>query len=62
MIGLEWEILGVAKDLILQYTLHGNLLLNLFALMSKLHSVWSRVQGEIVDAGIFNSCRSVYTL
>jgi len=55
VIGLEWEILGVAKDLILQYTLHGNLLLNLFALMSKLDSVWSRVQGEIVDAGIFNS-------
>ena len=49
--GVEWEILGVAKDLILQYTLYGNPLPNPVALASEVYSVWSRSQDEIADAG-----------
>ena len=49
--GLEREILGVAKDLLLQYTLYVNPPPNLVALTSEVHSVWSRLQDEIVDAG-----------
>ena len=48
--GVEWEILGVAKDLILQYTLYGNPLPNPVVSASEVHSVWSRAQDEIADA------------
>jgi len=40
--GVEVEILGVAKDLMLQYTLYVNPLPNPVALTSEVHSVWSR--------------------
>jgi len=49
--GVEEEILGVAKDLMLQYTLYVNPLPNPVALMSEVHSIWSRAQDEIADAG-----------
>ena len=49
--GVEGEILGVAKDLMLQYTLYVNPLPNPVALTSEVHSVWSRAQDEIADAG-----------
>jgi len=49
--GVEGEILGVAKDLMLQYTLYVNPLLNPVALTSEVHSVWSCAQDEIADAG-----------
>jgi len=50
--GVEGEILGVAKDLMLQYTLYVNPLPNPVALTSEVHSVSSRAQDEIeVDAG-----------
>ena len=49
--GVEGEILGVPKDLILQYTLYVNPLSNPFALTSEVHCVCSRVQDEIEDAG-----------
>jgi len=49
--GVEGEILGVAKDLRLQYTLYVNPLLNPVALTSEVHSVWSRAQDEIADSG-----------
>ena len=42
--GVEGEILGVAKDLMIQYTLYVNPLLNPVALTSEVHSVWSRAQ------------------
>jgi len=48
--GVEGEILGVAKDLMLQSTLYVNPLLNPVALTSEVHSVWSRAQDEIPDA------------
>jgi len=48
---MEGEILGVAKDLMLQYTLYVNPLLNPVALMSEVHSVWSHAQDEPPDAG-----------
>jgi len=48
--GLEGEILGVAKDLMLQYTLYVNTLPNTVALTSVVHSGWSRAQEEIADA------------
>jgi len=49
--GVEREILGVAKDLMLQYTLYVNPFPNPVALPSEVHSVWSRAQEEIADAG-----------
>jgi len=49
--GVEGEILGVAKDLMLQYTLYVNPLPNPVALTSEVHSVWSRGQDVIADAG-----------
>jgi len=49
--GVEGEILGVAKNLMRQYTLYINPLPNPVALMSEVHSVWSRAQDEIADAG-----------
>jgi len=49
--GVEEEILGGEKDLILQYTLYVNPLPNLVALTSEVHSVWSGAQDEIADAG-----------
>ena len=49
--GVEGEILGIAKDLMLQYTLYVNPLPNPIALMSEVHSVWCRAQDEIADAG-----------
>jgi len=49
--GVEGEILGIAKDLMLQYTLYGNPLPNPVALTSEVHSGWSRAQDEIADAG-----------
>ena len=51
MTGVEGEILGVAKNLMLQYTLYINPLPNPVALMSEVHSVWSRAQDQIADAG-----------
>jgi len=48
---MEGEILGVAKDLMLQYTLYLDPLPNPVTLTSEVHSVWSRAQDEIVDAG-----------
>jgi len=47
---VEGEILGVAKNLMLQYTVYVNPLLNPVALMSEVHSVMSRAQDEIADA------------
>ena len=49
--GVEGAILAVAKDLMLQYTHYVNLLPNPVALTSEVHSVWSRAQDEIADAG-----------
>jgi len=49
--GVQGEILGVAKDLMLQYTLYVKPLPNPVALTSEVHSVWSRAQDEIADAG-----------
>ena len=49
--GVEWEILGIAQHLMLQYTLYVNPLPNPVALTSEVHSVWSRAQNEIADAG-----------
>jgi len=49
--GVQGEILGIAKDLILQYTLYVNPLPNQVALTSEVHSVWSRAQDVIADAG-----------
>jgi len=48
---MEGEILGVAKDLMLQYTLYVNPLPNPVALTSEVYSVWSRAQDEIAYAG-----------
>jgi len=48
--GVQGEILGVAKDLMLQYPLYVNPLPNPVALTSEGHSVWSRAQDEIADA------------
>jgi len=48
--GMEGEILGVAKDLMLQYTLYVNRLPNPVALTSEVHSVWSSGQDVIADA------------
>jgi len=57
--GVEGAILGVANNLMLQYTLYVDQLPNLVALTSEVHSVWSRAQDEITDAGyiepLFNS-------
>jgi len=49
--GVEGEILGVATDLIPLYTLYVNQLMNAVALTSEVHSVWSRAQDKIADAG-----------
>jgi len=49
--GVEGDILGVAKDLMLQYTLYVNPLPNPVALTSEVHRVWSRAQDEIADGG-----------
>jgi len=49
--GVEGEIPGVAKDLMLHYTLYVNPLPNPVALTSEVHSVYSRAQDEIADAG-----------
>ena len=58
--GVQGEILGVAKDLRLQYTLYVNPLPNPVALTSEVHSVWSRAQDEIADAGnIERSSKSI---
>jgi len=51
VIGVAGEILGVAKDLMLQYTLYVNPLLNPVALTSEKHSVWSGAQDELADTG-----------
>jgi len=59
--GVEGEIQGIAKDLMLQYTLYINPLPNPVALMSEVHSVCSRVQDEITDAGnIEPSSKSIH--
>jgi len=49
--GVEGQILGVAKNLMLQYTLYVNPLPNPVALTSEVQSVWSLAQDEIADAG-----------
>ena len=51
MTGVEGEILGVAKNLMLQYTIYINPLPNPVALISEVHSVWSDAQDQITDAG-----------
>jgi len=48
--GVDGEILPVATDLMLQYTLYINPLPNPVALTSDVHSVSSRAQDEIADA------------
>ena len=60
MTGVEGEILGVVKDLILQYTHYVNPLPNPVALKSEVHSIWSRGEDEIVDtANIEPSSKSI---
>ena len=49
--GVAGEILGVAKDLMLLYTLYVNQIPNPFALTSEVHSVWSRAEDQIADPG-----------
>jgi len=49
--GVEGAILGVANDVILQYTLYVKPLQNPVALTSGVHRVWSCAQDEIADAG-----------
>jgi len=49
--GVEGEIPGIAKNLMLQYTIYVNPLRNPLALASEVHSVGSRAQDEIADAG-----------
>jgi len=49
--GVEGEIVGVANDLMLQYTLYVNPPPNPLALTSDVHSVWSHAHDEIADAG-----------
>ena len=49
--GVEGEILGMVKTLMLHYTLLVHALPNPVALASKVHSIWSRAQDEIADAG-----------
>ena len=57
---MEGEILGLAKDLMLQYTIYVYPLANPVALTSEGHSVWSRAQDEIADAGnIETSSKSI---
>ena len=51
MTGIAGEILGVAKDLRLQYTLYVNPLPNPVALTAEGDSVCSGAQDEIADAG-----------
>ena len=58
--GVVGEILGVAKDLMLQYTLYVNPHSNRVALTSEMHSVPSRGPDEIADAGnIEQSLKSI---
>ena len=49
--GVEGELLAIAKDLRLPYTLYVNPLPNPVALISEVHSVWSRTQHSIAHAG-----------
>lgn len=49
--GVEGEIVGVAKYLMLQYTLFVDPLPDPVTLMSAVHGAWSRAQDEIADAG-----------
>lgn len=59
--GVEGEIVGVAKTLMIRYTLFVDPLPNAVALTSEVHSIWSRAQDEIADAGnIEPSEKSLY--
>ena len=49
--GVEGQILGVAKTLMLQYSLLVHPLPNVVALTYGVHSIWSCAQDEIADAG-----------
>ena len=49
--GVEGVLLGVVKDLRLQYTLYVYPLPNPVGLRSEVHRVWSRPQDKITDAG-----------
>jgi hypothetical protein len=49
--GVEGEIVGVGKTLMLRYTLFVDPLANPVALTSEVHSIWSRAQDEFADAG-----------
>jgi len=49
--GVEGHILGLAKDLMLQYPLSLNPLPNPVAVTSEVQRVWSRGPDEIADAG-----------
>ena len=49
--GVEGEIVGVAKYLMLQYTLFVDPLPDPVTLTSAVHSAWSRAQDEIADDG-----------
>ena len=51
MTGVEGEILGVAKTLMLHHTLLVHPLPNQVALRSEVHSIWSPAQDESADAG-----------
>ncbi len=51
MTGVEGEIVGVAKYLILQYTLFDEPLADPAALTSAVYRIWSHAQDEIADAG-----------
>ena len=51
MTGIEGEILGVAKTLMLHYSLLVDPLPNPVALTSEVHSIWSHAQDKIADAG-----------
>jgi len=48
---MEGEILVMAKNLMVQYTLYVTPPPNPLALMSKVHPVWNGAQDEIADAG-----------
>jgi len=49
--GVEGEVVGVGKCLMIQYTLLVEPLVDAAALTSAVHSIWSHAQDEIADAG-----------
>jgi len=49
--GVEGEVVGVGKCLMIQYTLLVEPLADVAALTSAVHSIWSHAQDAIADAG-----------